>query len=181
MTVQLPTNPGPNSSYDGHIHVNGSQDNFRYVFNEQVTNPDGSLTVYAAHEYLLGPTALGDLFIGKSQCGLTGIPAVPARKAVADFDGDHKTDLSVFRPSSSTWFVANSAGGDTARAFGTSGDVPVPGDYDGDGKSDIAVFRPSTGTWFVANSAGGDTARAFGTSGDVPVPLPAAIRTVVFP
>jgi hypothetical protein len=50
-------------------------------------------------------------------------------------------------------------------AWGTSGDIPVPGDYDGDGDDDIAVFRPSSGYWFVQ---GGPTV-AFGTSGDLPV------------
>lgn len=73
VDVAVPTNPAPNTSYDGHIHVNGSVDSFRYVFNEQVINPDGSFTVFTAHDYLLGPTAVGDLFVGKSQCGVTAI------------------------------------------------------------------------------------------------------------
>ncbi len=71
VRVIVPTNPAPNTTYTGHIEVNGSQDNWKYVFNEQVTNADGSLTVYAGHEYLLGPTAVGDLYFGKSQCGVT--------------------------------------------------------------------------------------------------------------
>jgi hypothetical protein len=75
VNVTLPANPAPNTSYDGHIHVNGSIDNFRYVFNEQIRNPDGSITVNAAHQYLLGPTAVGDLIIGQSVCGVTPPPA----------------------------------------------------------------------------------------------------------
>ncbi len=71
VRVTVPTNPAPNTTYTGHIEVNGSQDYWKYVFNEQVTNPDGSLTVYAGHEYILGPTAVGDLYFGKSQCGVT--------------------------------------------------------------------------------------------------------------
>ncbi|HEX2193115.1 MAG TPA: hypothetical protein VHH09_07955, partial [Acidimicrobiales bacterium] len=67
VVVPVPTNPEPNTTYDGHIHVNGTTDSFRYVFNEQVLNPDGSITVYAAHQYLLGPTAVGDLYIGKAE------------------------------------------------------------------------------------------------------------------
>ena len=59
----------------------------------------------------------------------------------------------------------SSSGGITV-AWGTSGDIPVPGDYDGNGTTDVAVFRPSTGTWFVRN---GITV-AWGTSGDIPVP-----------
>jgi Tol biopolymer transport system component len=84
------------------------------------------------------------------------------RAAPADFDGDGDTDVSVFRPSTGTWFVRNGP----VSSFGTSGDVPVPGDYDGDGDTDIAVFRPASGVWFVQ---GGATA-AWGTSGDIPVP-----------
>nr|MDQ3578272.1 choice-of-anchor P family protein [Actinomycetota bacterium] len=42
------------------------------VFNEQIRNDDGSLTVNAAHEYFLGNIARGDLIIGQSVCGLTG-------------------------------------------------------------------------------------------------------------
>lgn len=75
--VTVPTNPAPNTLYSGHLHVNGSQDNFRYVFNEQVTDPDGSLTVHAGHLYLDGPTAVGDLLVGKAECGVTAV-AVPA-------------------------------------------------------------------------------------------------------
>jgi hypothetical protein len=84
VRVTVPTTPAPNTSYDGHIEVNGAQDLFRYVFNEQIVNPDGSLTVYAAHQHPIGPTAVGDLFIGKVECGVTSTggrytPLTPAR------------------------------------------------------------------------------------------------------
>jgi len=71
VTVAVPANPAPGTEIEGHIHINGATDNFRYVFNEQVTNPDGSITVNAAHQYLLGPTATGDLIIGQVVCGVT--------------------------------------------------------------------------------------------------------------
>jgi len=61
----------PNLPNRGHIHVNGSVDYFHVVFNEQITNPDGSLTVNAVHEFLDGPTAIGELIIGQSVCGVT--------------------------------------------------------------------------------------------------------------
>ncbi|MBA3268189.1 MAG: hypothetical protein H0T70_08010 [Acidimicrobiia bacterium] len=70
VNVILPTNPAPNTEYIGHIHVNGAQDNFRFVFNEQFVSGN-TITVNAAHEYLLGPTAIGELIIGHSVCNAT--------------------------------------------------------------------------------------------------------------
>lgn len=69
--VAVPIEPTPGTEFTGHIHVNGEQNNWRYVFNEQATNADGSLTVYAAHQYLLGPIAVGDLWVGRADCGVT--------------------------------------------------------------------------------------------------------------
>ncbi|HUQ63985.1 MAG TPA: FG-GAP-like repeat-containing protein [Acidimicrobiales bacterium] len=92
-------------------------------------------------------------------------------KAVADFSGDNKTDLSVFRPSTNTWFIKSSSGGpETAVGYGTGGDIPVPADYDGDAKADVAVYRPSNGTWFIRRSTGGETVQQYGASNDIPVP-----------
>jgi hypothetical protein len=70
VTVPVPTNPAPNTTFQGHIHVNGVVETFTYVFNEQVVNPDGSLTVNAGHEYLHGPTAVGELTWGHAVCGV---------------------------------------------------------------------------------------------------------------
>ena len=67
--VNIPTNPAPNTSFNGTIETVG--DNFQAIFNEQVTNPDGSLTVTAYHLRLLGPTAVGDLYVGQVTCGVT--------------------------------------------------------------------------------------------------------------
>ncbi|HEX2024041.1 MAG TPA: choice-of-anchor P family protein, partial [Acidimicrobiales bacterium] len=67
--VTVPTNPAPNTTINGTIETVG--DTFRYVFNEHVMGADGSITVNAAHLYLLGPTATGDVIIGQSVCGVT--------------------------------------------------------------------------------------------------------------
>jgi hypothetical protein len=88
----------------------------------------------------------------------------------ADFDGDGKTDLSVFRPSTGTWYLYKSTAGVGIINWGTSTDTPTPGDFDGDGKADTAVYRPSTGQWFILRSS--DSAvniATFGVAGDLPV------------
>ncbi len=93
----------------------------------------------------------------------------PASKVRADFDGDRRSDVSVFRPSDGNWYLNRSTSGFTGQQFGASDDILTPGDFDGDGKVDIAVFRPSSGVWYRLNSSNGQfAATQFGTSGDVP-------------
>ncbi|MFZ1700672.1 MAG: M36 family metallopeptidase [Pyrinomonadaceae bacterium] len=87
----------------------------------------------------------------------------------ADFDGDGRTDLSIFRPSDGNWWLNRSTDGLTVVNFGLSGDIPTPADFDGDGKADIAVWRPSSGVWYRINSGNGTfSAEAFGQTDDIP-------------
>ena len=106
--------------------------------------------------------------ISSYNCGTV----ISTRKVRADFDGDRKTDLSVFRPSEeSNWYLNQSTAGFSARQWGVSSDQLVPGDYDGDGKTDLAVFRASAGYWYALLSQTNTVAYiAFGTSGDLAVP-----------
>ncbi|MBA2493671.1 MAG: DUF1906 domain-containing protein [Acidobacteria bacterium] len=94
-----------------------------------------------------------------------------AKNKTADFDGDGRTDVSVFRPDTGVWYVLNSSNSSfSGIAFGNNTDILAPGDYDGDGKTDTAVFRPSEGVWYIQTKAGFFSARSFGTNGDIPVP-----------
>ncbi len=96
---------------------------------------------------------------------VAGPPAPPA-----DFDGDGRSDIGVFRPSNGVWYVSRSSGGSTVVNWGSPGDVPAPADYDGDRRIDLAVFRPSNAVWYVQRSSGGTTALNWGANGDRPMP-----------
>jgi len=72
--------------------------------------------------------------------GYTCVAVTPRSRA--DFDGDGKTDLSVFRPSEGNWYMQRSTAGLNVINWGLATDTIIPGDYDGDGKTDTAVFRP---------------------------------------
>ena len=92
-----------------------------------------------------------------------------------DFDGDNKSDVSVFRPngpSGAEWWISRSGVGSVfATVFGNSTDVPAPADFTGDQKYDIAFFRPSSGQWYVLRSEDlSFYAFPFGTAGDIPIP-----------
>lgn len=99
-----------------------------------------------------------------------------ARRAPFDFDGDGKSDLSVFRPSDAPdqpdFLVLGSSNSASISGFwGSVGDIPVNADFDGDGRTDLAVFRPSSRVWFVLESGSGFVrVLNFGLSDDQLIP-----------
>lgn len=91
------------------------------------------------------------------------------KPVIADYDGDGRDDLAVFR--NGDWYYMTSNGLETRHfLFGQPGDIPVPADYDGDLRTDLAVFRPSSGIWYIYKSADGFYGAQWGMAGDIPVP-----------
>jgi hypothetical protein len=93
-----------------------------------------------------------------------------------DFDGDDRSDISVFRPSNGFWHWVNSGNGTFSAAnFGLGSDRTAPEDFDGDGKDDLAVWRdepnaPDRANFYILQSSDNSVRIAqFGRTGDVPV------------
>ena len=101
--------------------------------------------------------------------GTASLGDVPAP---GDFDGDLKTDYTVYRNGEGNWYVfLSSTSSWFVFRFGLPGDIPIPNDYDGGGKSDFAVFRPSDGNWYIWYSETQSfSAMHWGSNGDHPVP-----------
>jgi hypothetical protein len=106
--------------------------------------------------------------------GYSGACLVNPFRSRADFDGDGRTDVSVFRPNEGNWYLSQSTAGFAVIKWGLSGDTLVPGDYDGDGKTDTAVFRsdadPANPDFYVLNSNGFIiSGTSWGVPGDLPI------------
>ncbi len=86
----------------------------------------------------------------------------------ADFDGDGKTDMSVFRPTEGNWYLNRSTSGFAAINWGLAADILVPGDYDGDNITDTAIKR--AGDWYILRSGDNTTVVVnWGFSSDIAV------------
>ncbi|MCC7306663.1 MAG: VCBS repeat-containing protein [Acidobacteria bacterium] len=122
--------------------------------------------------YVLGGPGSQQTFQSWGQNGDTPIPG--------DFDGDGKTDFSVFRPGTgtcpcaATWYIINSGNGSwSSFQYAMNGDLPAQADYDGDGRTDPAVYRPPTGgapygVWYIQGTSAGYYFQSWGEAGDIP-------------
>ena len=94
------------------------------------------------------------LFGGSYWAGPESVAAGGFVPEAHDYDGDGKTDPTMYREVSGLWSVLFSASGYAlvSAVFGGNGYVPVPADYDGDGKTDFAVYNETTGEWLLLYS-----------------------------
>ncbi len=127
---------------------------------------------YASHIAVDGDTIMVGAVTTKN---INGVPFgsvfvyTPSTNKVYDFDGDGKSDVSVYRPSNGVWYLNQSQNGFGAFQFGNSTDKIAPADFDGDGRTDAAVFRD--GFWYYLRSSNNTVnILQFGSTGDLPIP-----------
>lgn len=93
--------------------------------------------------------------------GIVFVFASAGISAGADFNGDGKDDIALFRPSSGMWVIRNY----TRTYLGQGGDVPLAYELSGSTTARPAVFRPSEG-FFAVQGMG----RFYlGGAGDIPI------------
>jgi glucose/arabinose dehydrogenase len=111
-----------------------------------------------------------DGFLYVLSFGLGKIFVISGQPTPVDFDGDGRSDTTVYRDG--IWFVRRSSdGGVTATGWGgLAQDMPMPEDYDGDGKIDTGIYRD--GSWYIIRSSDGAVTGAAwgGLLADIPVP-----------
>lgn len=78
---------------------------------------------------------------------LTQVWGAPGDKPIpADYDGDGRSDMAVWRPQTQRWLILNSSGGVGIKQRSkndqtTDFALPLGGDYNGDGIMDLALWR----------------------------------------
>jgi len=99
-----------------------------------------------------------------------GVCQARALHAPIDFDGDEKSDVAMFRPSTGEWWLNRSTLALSVPQFGLPADKITPADFDGDGITDVAVWRESSQAQFFILQSETDTVRidSFGVTGDDP-------------
>jgi len=109
----------------------------------------------------------GQTFTDSGTSSTHGAPGGSPQPAVADFDGDGDTDLSVFHKGAQygEWSIQSQA---QLQFWGLANDVPVPANYDNDPATELAVFHRGTtyGEWSIQ----GQPLQFWGLANDIPVP-----------
>ena len=78
-------------------------------------------------------------------------------------------NVGVWRSSTTTFNLRNSAGATTTTVFGSPTDTPVIGDWDKNGLSEPGVWRSSTTAFYLRNGNGTTTTIVYGSPTDKPV------------
>lgn len=95
-------------------------------------------------------------------CTAVFVPVVqaPAAAAPSDFNGDGRSDVFRYRPSTGEWAIgfADQAGGFGERAGSWSPNWDLhTGDFNGDGLADVFVYDATSGAWYTCvNQGAGD-------------------------
>lgn len=132
--------PGDSVSLTVDFDGDGKSDFSTARYNADVLWRVRKSTTGQTEETRWGSSTLGDFF------------------AAADYDGDGKFDLAVFR--AGVWHIIESSTGNYRyENWGTSGDAPAPNDFDRDGKADLTVARSEGGqrVWYTRMSSTGAT------------------------
>ena len=165
-----------NGSFDETFNVNGLSSP---QFPANTTARTFSIALQPDSKFLIGGNIRSnreDFFLAQFEFIVCRTESCSGEKQeIADFDGDGKTDASVFR--NGTWFinpsVANNPNSYYSVQFGVSTDKLTPADFDGDGKTDIAIWRENvigTLAYFYILQSSTNTFRVeqFGQTGDDP-------------
>jgi glucose/arabinose dehydrogenase len=127
-------------------------------------------TLYSFQSWSDGGAAVHTISTPTTNTTYTATFAPTIEQHKGDFDGDGKTDFTIWRGPHGSWQTINSSNGTLQTVpWGSSVspyfDVTVPGDYDGDNKTDHAVWRGQDGVWFIRKSSNGQALiQAWGTS-----------------
>jgi subtilisin-like proprotein convertase family protein len=167
-TTDVMPAPAPAAPYDNPAPAGAAT--FASSFGTNGANMNGTWSLYVRDDAGQDLGAIAGGWSLTFEANDFSCPPVAPQKSRADFDGDGRTDLSVFRPTEGNWYLNRSTDGFSAVQFGVAGDTIVPGNYDADGKTDVAVWRPATGTWYLLRSTGGFASIQFGQNGDIPQP-----------
>jgi hypothetical protein len=88
----------------------------------------------------------------------TFTPTTGGTPVWGDWDGDKKTEIGIYDPTTGTWYLDFNGNGvwdgpviDRQYTFGAGlvGTVPVTGDWNGSGTTKVGLLVPSTGQWYL--------------------------------